>query len=289
MTFGRIPLTMNLRGFVAAVRDLLVPILEDVQRFGLKARHLGKHRSRVDRFYREMITGQASVHDTITRYRKRFERYKESLFSFIENDGVPWHNNAAERALRHLAVQRKISGAFSEKGASDYLRLLAIAQTCRFQRKSFLGFLLSKSTSLTNTKSGAKSVRTGLPTPGRRNDAYPLNETFPTTTGPDLPILQLAVGRYRGVPMGTTAGRAGAGHQGRFADARAHRIAAPVEVGPAGAKLKRRRASVASQFPAWPRKSCTGGCTRSADGRGRGERNSVPPGYCHFLATAKST
>jgi Transposase IS66 family len=35
-----------------------------------------------------------------------------SLFSFIENDGVPWHNNAAERALRHLAVQRKISGAF---------------------------------------------------------------------------------------------------------------------------------------------------------------------------------
>jgi hypothetical protein len=61
---------------------------------------------------------------------------------------VPWHNNAAERALRHLAVQRKISGAFSEKGAGDYLRLLAIAQTCRFQGKSFLGFQLSKATSV---------------------------------------------------------------------------------------------------------------------------------------------
>jgi hypothetical protein len=48
----------------------------------------------------------------------------------------------------HLAVQRKISGAFSEKGAGNYLRLLAIAQTCRFQRKSFLGFLLSKSTNV---------------------------------------------------------------------------------------------------------------------------------------------
>ena len=133
---------------VVAVRDLLVPILEDVQRFGLKTRHLGKHLRRVDRFYREMITGRASVRDTTARYRKRFERYKESLFSFIENDGVPWHNNAAERALRHLAVQRKISGAFSEKGADNYLRLLAIAQTCRFQRKSFLGFLLSKSTNV---------------------------------------------------------------------------------------------------------------------------------------------
>jgi hypothetical protein len=142
------PFDDELERFVAAVRDLLVPLLEDVQRFGLKARHLRKHRRRVDRFYRDMITGQASVRDTTARYRKRFERYKVSMFSFIENDGVPWHNNAAERALRHLAVQRKISGAFSEKGACNYLRLLAIAQTCRFQRKSFLGFLLSKSTNV---------------------------------------------------------------------------------------------------------------------------------------------
>jgi hypothetical protein len=134
--------------FVVAVRDLLVPVLEDAQRFGLKARHLSKHRRRVDRFYRDMITGQACVCETTARYRKRFERYKDSLFSFLEHDGVPWHNNAAERALRHLAVQRKISGAFSEKGAGDYLRLLSIAQTCRFQQKSFLGFLLSKSTSV---------------------------------------------------------------------------------------------------------------------------------------------
>jgi len=95
-----------------------------------------------------MVTGQASARETTARYRKRFERYKASLFFFIENDGVPWHNNAAERALRHLEVQRKISGPFSEKGARDYLRLLAVAQTCHFQRKSFLGFLLSKSVSI---------------------------------------------------------------------------------------------------------------------------------------------
>ena len=142
------PFDDEFESFVAVVRGLLVPLLEDAQRFGLKARHLRKHRDRIDRFYREMITGQTLVRETTARYRKRFERYKDSLFSFIDNDGVPWHNNAAERALRHLAVQRKISGAFSEKGASDYLRLLAIAQTCRFQRKSFLRFLLSRSTSV---------------------------------------------------------------------------------------------------------------------------------------------
>jgi hypothetical protein len=92
-----------------------------------------------------MITDRPSVRETTARFRKRFDRYQESLFSFITADGVPWHNNAAERALRHLAVQRKISGAFSEKGAGDYLRLLSITQTCRFQQKSFLGFLLSQS------------------------------------------------------------------------------------------------------------------------------------------------
>jgi predicted RecB family nuclease len=142
------PFDDELEKFVAAVRNLLVPIIEDVQRFGLKARYLHKHRRRVNRFYQDTILRQAGLPDATARYRKRFERYRDSLFLFIEKDGVPWHNNAAERGLRHLAVQRKISGAFSEKGAQDYLRLLSIAQTCRFQRKSFLGFLLAKSGSV---------------------------------------------------------------------------------------------------------------------------------------------
>src|SRR6266508_6149278 len=47
------------------------------------------------------------------------------------------------RAIRHLAVQRKISGTFFKRVAVPYLRLLSIAQTCRFQEKSFLGFLIS--------------------------------------------------------------------------------------------------------------------------------------------------
>ena len=64
------------------------------------------------------------------------------MFTFLTHDGVRWNNNAAERAIRHLAVQRKISGAFTTKGANHYLRLLAIAQTCPFQNKSFLGFLI---------------------------------------------------------------------------------------------------------------------------------------------------
>ncbi len=74
---------------------------------------------------------------------KRFKRYRHSLFTFLEHDGIPWNNNMAERGIRHLAVQRKISGTFFASVAPQYLLLLGIAQTCRFQDKSLLKFLLS--------------------------------------------------------------------------------------------------------------------------------------------------
>lgn len=82
--------------------------------------------------------------ELVEKYKKRFQRYRESLFRFLEEDGIPWNNNMAERALRHLSVQQKISGCFfGQSGADNYLRLLAISQTCRFQDKPFLDFLLS--------------------------------------------------------------------------------------------------------------------------------------------------
>ena len=137
------PFNFEYEEFVASVRDLLLPILSDTQRFGLKAFHLRKHRQRVDAFYRKTIDEQATGNEIILTYQKRFVRYRKSLFVFLERDGIPWNNNVAERALRHLAVQRKISGAFSSRGAQNYIRLLGLAQSCKFQNKSFLGFLRS--------------------------------------------------------------------------------------------------------------------------------------------------
>jgi hypothetical protein len=130
--------------FVARVRDLLVPIFEDVERYGLKTRYLRKHMKSVERFYRHTIDNVTWKSEVIQTFQKRFLRYRESLFLFLTEDGIPWNNNMAERAIRHLAVQRKISGSFFVKGATDYLTLLGSAQSCRFQDKSFLRFLLSE-------------------------------------------------------------------------------------------------------------------------------------------------
>ncbi|PSB04115.1 recombinase RecB, partial [filamentous cyanobacterium CCP2] len=112
-------------------------------KYGLKKRRLNKFNKEVDRFYKKNITSRTYHSELASKYQKRFERYQEDLFVFLKHDSIPWHNNTAERALRHIAIQKKISGSFFESGASSYLTLLGIMQTCRFQEKSFLKFLVS--------------------------------------------------------------------------------------------------------------------------------------------------
>ena len=156
------PFNKELEKFVGEVADLLDPIFHDVERYGLKARHLRKHRKAVDRFFRNRIDLHASTCEIVSKYQKRFQRYRESLFLFLQEDGIPWNNNMAERAIRHLAIQRKISGAFYWQIAIRYLRLLGIAQTCRFQNKSFLRFLLSEEKDVDGYREGKRLKSTRL-------------------------------------------------------------------------------------------------------------------------------
>ncbi len=147
------PLDGEYEFFVSEVRGLLIPIMEAVQKYGLKKRNLNKFTKQVDRFYERVITDKKYKSELVLKYQKRLTRYQESLFTFLTQDGIPWHNNTAERALRHIAKQRAISGDFHEGVTHDYLRLLGIRQTCRFQDKSFLKFLFSREKNIDQFKS----------------------------------------------------------------------------------------------------------------------------------------
>lgn len=137
------PFDAELEEFVSAVRDLIVPIFEAVEKYGLKKRNLHKFKKDVDRFYDQQIDNKLYRSSLMNTYQKRISKYRDKLFVFMERDGVPWNNNMAERALRHIAVQRKISGSFGKDGILRYLLLLGVTQSCRFQNKSLLQFLLS--------------------------------------------------------------------------------------------------------------------------------------------------
>ncbi len=163
------PYDSEFEGFVGAFKDLLVPIMTAVEKYGLKRRHLNKHKQAVERYYKHVIDGRDYQDEVTQKYQKRFIRYRESLFRFLDEDGIPWNNNMAERASRHLAVQRKISGSFFKRVADQYLRLLGIAQTCRFQEKSFLSFLISGEKDIDQFKK-RKRLKSSKPVNAARSD-----------------------------------------------------------------------------------------------------------------------
>ena len=142
------PFDTEYQAFVSEVRNLMIPIMEAVQKYGLKRRNLHKFTKHVDIFYKKFITDKYYKSDLCQKYQQRFKEFRESLFTFLENDGIPWHNNTAESAIRHLCLQEQISGIFHKSVIDDYLLLLGIRQTCRFQEKSFLRFLLSGETDI---------------------------------------------------------------------------------------------------------------------------------------------
>ncbi|MBV7335134.1 IS66 family transposase [Chloroflexi bacterium TSY] len=151
------PFDAEFEKFVIEVRNLIIPIMEAVQKHGLKRRNLNKFQKPVDEFYKRTITDRSYRSELPVKYQNRFLRHRDSLFTFLKCDGIPWHNNTAETGIRHFVIQQKISGTFFELGARDYLLLLGIRQTCRFQNKSFFKFLFSGETDLDEFQKSKRS------------------------------------------------------------------------------------------------------------------------------------
>jgi predicted RecB family nuclease len=144
------PFDKEYESFVLEVRDIILPIMEAVQLYGLKKQYLQGFMKQVDDFYARAIIDKEYKSDLVCTYQKRFVRYRESLFTFLELDDIPWNNNTAERAIRPFAKQRDMSTPFQSSVLQNYLVLLSIRQTCRFQNKSFFKFLFSEETDLEN-------------------------------------------------------------------------------------------------------------------------------------------
>jgi len=152
------PFDTEYESFVIEVKNLIVPIMEVIQQYGLKKRHLSKFTNHVAIFHNEVIEQIYYKSELCLKYQQRFLRYREPLFTFLACDGIPWHNNMAESAIRHLPLQERISGVFHTSVIREYLILLGIRQTCRFQKKSFLQFLLSGAQDVDIFKGSSKNT-----------------------------------------------------------------------------------------------------------------------------------
>jgi predicted RecB family nuclease len=154
------PFNEEFKGLVQSFADLLRPMIETIDRFGLKAHFLRKHKALVERFYKKLSKSDLKT-EIVVKYKKRFERNRDRLFTFLNYDGVPWNNNNAEHAVKAFAMLRNVlRGASSEKGIREYLTLLSICETCKYKGISFLDFLRSGEMDIDAfLKYGAKSIR----------------------------------------------------------------------------------------------------------------------------------
>ena len=142
------PFDQEMKSIAVGFANLLKPIVGTIDRHGLKKLHLRKHLIEVDRFFK-FLDARDFKSDAALKCKQRFEKNRDTLFTFLRYDGVPWNNNNAEHAIKAFARLRDvIAGASSKKGVDEYLTLLSVAETCEYQGLDFLTFLVSGETDI---------------------------------------------------------------------------------------------------------------------------------------------
>ena len=87
--------------------------------------------------------------EDVGHYGKEFQTLQNGLilcknyiFTFLDHDGVPHHNNSSEGAIRILKVKTKVSGGFrTQAGADQYACFHSILETAKRNGKSKFGTL----------------------------------------------------------------------------------------------------------------------------------------------------
>lgn len=137
------PLDMELKDIAQEFGTLLRTIVQTVDRYGLKRRHLRKHKCAVSCFLHSMAQRDCSS-ELADAYKKRFQKSGAKMFTFLEYDGVPWNNINAEHAIKRFAKFRTHAGGrFTERSLREYLVLASVFETCAFNNVNVLRFLLS--------------------------------------------------------------------------------------------------------------------------------------------------
>ena len=91
-----------------------------------------------------LVSGTACGCAWTAKVCRRLLAGERHLWTFATVEGVPPHNNATERALRHGVIWRKTSyGTDSEAGSRFAERLLTVVATCRQRGLDVLGYLIT--------------------------------------------------------------------------------------------------------------------------------------------------
>lgn len=86
------------------------------------------------RLKRACVLGEDAEHAKLRALANEILNDWDAVVAFVKNPGLPPTNNAAERALRHAVIGRRISyGTRTTEGSLAYASLLSVVQTCRLR------------------------------------------------------------------------------------------------------------------------------------------------------------
>ena len=137
------PFNEELIELIKDFTNILKPIVDKIEKFGLKKYYLKRYKGDVRRFFNELLSKNYE-NEVAASYKKRLVKNRNKLFTFLDFDCVPWNNNNAEHAIKRFALLRSmLGGSSTEEGIKDYLILLSVIETCKIRGISFLEFLKS--------------------------------------------------------------------------------------------------------------------------------------------------
>jgi transposase len=124
-------LTENWAVFAKKLRRLIRDAIRLWRRQDVPAAEFASRRARLDMRLKELIEAPWQ-HQEARRLVKRLRRHRQELFTFLDEAGVPFENNHAERAIRPAVLIRKNSyNNRSRAGADAQAVLMSVYRTLK--------------------------------------------------------------------------------------------------------------------------------------------------------------
>ena len=125
------PVNQDWPAFAKKLRRLIGDAIRLWKRDGVPPAEYASRRGRLDRRLAELIEA-AWAHPDARRLVKRLRRHAGDLFTFLDEPGVPFDNNPAERAIRPAVILRKNSQSNrSPRGAETQAILMSVYRTLK--------------------------------------------------------------------------------------------------------------------------------------------------------------
>ena len=182
------PFNQEFEGFVSAVRDLLVPIMADVEKFGLKRWHLHRAHAACRAFLQDRNPGpgvQVRSYPEIPEAVYPLQRELVPLLGGGRHTLEQQHGGTGESASGRPEEDFR---DFFQAGSGSVPAIAGHCETCRFQGKSFLAFLLSREKDIDQFREKKRPKVTAQVASARSDTDIPSETTTMEAVGDDLAV-----------------------------------------------------------------------------------------------------